>query len=212
MGITALKRRSILAATVLAASFALPGVQDALAAPTPGRIAIAVNLEADAAGAARTWRFEVADSNGAVVRSVSIPLSGEAPSVAMAIDDLPSGDYEVRPVLSSDLGLECANGALFRVSSGAAPVPVGPGGTGASFTITPCGASASSAILASVPSNDPIREIDAPSASYASGTGDSTINTTRNMAILAGSLTVLTVAFATLRSGVLRRRVPARNR
>ncbi len=207
-----MKRFTTLAATVLTASFAISGVQAALAAPTPGRIAIAVNLAADEAAAARTWRFEVADSAGDIVRSLAVPLSGEAPSVAMAIDDLPAGDYEVRPVLSSDLGLECANGVLFRVSSEAAPVPVRPTGTGANFTITPCGAGASSAVLASVPSDGAIREIDAPSASYVSGSGTSNINTTRNTVILASAMTMLTVAYATVRSGVLRRRVPVRNR
>lgn len=68
------------------------------------------------------------------------------------------------------------------------------------------------AVLASAPSNGSLRGIDAPSASHASGSGTSSINTTRNNVLLAGSLTMLTVGYATLRARVLRRCIPARSR
>ena len=200
-------RLSIVAATLLAATTAMAGNSLAAAAPAPGRIAISVNLQADSSAAARTWRFEVADANGTVVRSVSIPLSGEVPSATMAVDDLPAGDYVVRPVFSADLGLECAKGALFRVNSEAALVPVRPTGAGASFTITPCHGAIVAMAAASSP--DAKRAIGEPTSAFSSGSGTA-VHPARNLALLAGALTVLTVCFAAMRFGMLRRMAFAR--
>lgn len=169
------------------------------AEPAQGRVAVNVSLDAPADSAARTWRFELVDATGTVTRTISVPLSGELPDTVAAIEDVPQGDYTLRPVFSSDLGSDCATGAHFRVNSEAASVPVRPTGTGASFTISACEMSASTdanAITASMPAD--LRPFGEPTASLAIGSG-AEAHTTRNNVILAAGIAAITAAFAGLR-------------
>lgn len=191
------KKFSMVAAAALAMPLMLSGVESASAGPLPGRIAIAVNLDtSDTAAAARTWRFNVVDGTGHVVRTVSLPLSGELPSAAAAIDDLPAGDYEVHPVLSADLGTACSGPANFAIRAGDTAGTLGT--TSASFTITPCTA----AMRAMVPAiaNDVI--IDEPSTSQVTGTGDSSSTAPIALTLLVG-LGIVATALAAVRTGVL---------
>lgn len=194
---------AVIATPLLTAVLAAPGL--AQAAPTSGRIAVSVALDAPVDAAARTWRFELVDENGGVTSSVSIPLSGEAPRAIAAIDDVPAGDYVLRPVFSSDLGSDCATGAHYRVSSEAASVPVRPSGAGASFTISLCDSSAASA--AAVPASvrgAEVREVGEPSSVLPIGSGQQT-HGARNLVVLFSGLTVMAAGFAWLRGRSFRR-------
>lgn len=198
-------RLAVIATPLLSAVLAVPVATGiASAAPVNGRVAVSVALEAPPDAAARTWRFELVDASGDVASSISIPLSGEAPRAVAAIEDVPSGDYVLRPVFSSDLGSDCASGAHYRVNSEAAPVPVRPSGAGASFTISVCDSAIASAgaIPVSVHTNE-LREVGEPSSMLPIGSGQET-HGTRNLAVLFGGLALLATGFAWMRTRSLR--------
>lgn len=84
-----------------------------------GVVSVSVQLEADAAAAARTWRYEVVSASGLVVASLTANTSGDAPLHTVVTPELPYGFYTVRQVLGNDTRPACAAGVFYEV---AAPV------------------------------------------------------------------------------------------
>jgi hypothetical protein len=103
-----------------------------------GSIEIRATLDAGINAAARTWRYEVVNSAGAVVSTLNISTSGDAPTGAATVPNLPHGSYTVRQLLGSDTGASCAANLFYEVTTAATTVQLaGPSAT-ASFTIRPC--------------------------------------------------------------------------
>ncbi len=107
----------------------------------PSSIRVETLLDAGPDAAARTWRYEVVSPAGAVVATLQVSTSGDAPLGAAESAPLPPGIYAVRQVLGSDTALSCAGDAFYAVASPAGAVQVVDTSAGPAtvrFTITPC--------------------------------------------------------------------------
>jgi len=67
-----------------------------------GHLQVQATLDAGPDAAARTWRFEVVNTSGQVVGSLSLSTSGDAPTGSTSTAALPHGFYTVRQVLGGD--------------------------------------------------------------------------------------------------------------
>lgn len=126
----------------MAAAFALSGLARTSAAET-GAISIKVTLEAGPEAAARTWRFEVLNSAGAVVETLIAATSGEALSSTVSTGAISHGVYTVRQVLTNDTKANCEGGAFYEVAApagGSANVELAGPSLNVAFTIRPCSA------------------------------------------------------------------------
>lgn len=110
---------------------------------TTGQLAVQVTLQAGPGAAARTWRFEVVNSAGAVVQTLSLGTSGDAPTSSEASSALPYGVYTVRQILGSDTKLVCDATSFYEVTAPAGAqivVDLGSPRITVPFTIRPCAA------------------------------------------------------------------------
>ncbi|MGE3077168.1 MAG: hypothetical protein AB7N24_19630 [Dehalococcoidia bacterium] len=106
-----------------------------------GDIDISVNLNADIDAAARTWRFEVLNTSGQVVATLSANTSGDAPHDLVRALNLPLGFYTVRQVLGGDTATTCDSGAFYRVlapTSAQTTLELASNSVSVSFDIAPC--------------------------------------------------------------------------
>ncbi len=110
---------------------------------TTGQLAVQVTLQAGPGAAARTWRFEVVNSAGAVAQTLSLGTSGDAPTSSEATSALPYGVYTVRQILGSDTKLVCDATSFYEVTAPAGAqivVDLGAPRITVPFTIRPCAA------------------------------------------------------------------------
>ena len=110
---------------------------------TTGQLAVQVTLQAGPGAAARTWRFEVVTSAGAVAQTLSLGTSGDAPTSSEATSALPYGVYTVRQILGSDTKLVCDATSFYEVMAPAGAqivVDLGSPRITVPFTIRPCAA------------------------------------------------------------------------
>ncbi|MEP7216050.1 MAG: hypothetical protein ABI782_07330 [Anaerolineaceae bacterium] len=128
-----------------AAASAGAGQRSALAqAPAPtSQVAVQVTLQAGPTAAARIWRFEVVNSAGTVVQTLSLGTNGAAPTATESSLALPYGTYTVRQILGNDTKLACDAVSFYEVASppGAqATVELGSARVTVAFVIRPCAA------------------------------------------------------------------------
>lgn len=139
---TVFVRRDTPGVTRLAVSFA--GQQLAAADITfgaPAAIRVTATLDAGPDAAARTWRYEVRNAAGALVATLQLSTSGDAPTAAALTPSLPPGTYTVTHVLGADTALSCQPGVFYAVTSPAgavAPVELAGATVEVAFTIVPC--------------------------------------------------------------------------
>ena len=110
---------------------------------TTGQLAVQVTLQAGPGAAARTWRFEVVTSAGAVAQTLSLGTSGDAPTSSEATSALPYGVYTVRQILGSDTKLVCDATSFYEVTAPAGAqivVDLGSPRITVPFTVRPCAA------------------------------------------------------------------------
>ncbi len=125
-----------------------------------GQITVSATLAAGAHASARTWRFEVVDSAGAVVSSLSPGTSGDSPTGAATSPWLPYGSYTVRQVLGNDTRPSCGTGAFYAISSpldGTTTVTLAGPAAAAAFALLPCPEAPASLSVSSMPSGVAIR-------------------------------------------------------
>jgi hypothetical protein len=106
-----------------------------------GAVVVTVATDVTPDAAARTWRYEVVDTSGAVVDKLTVGTSGDAPRATATTRLLPYGYYTVRQVLGSDTKLACGSGAFYQVTgpvSGATTLELSASRADASFTIHLC--------------------------------------------------------------------------
>jgi hypothetical protein len=107
-----------------------------------GSIDVTVTVAGDANAAARTWRYEVLNANGAVVDTVEVGTSGDALTAAKSTIGLPYGSYTVRQVLGNDTKLSCSAGDAFYAvtdpATGAVPVDLNAAAAPVRFAIAVC--------------------------------------------------------------------------
>ncbi|MGI8926345.1 MAG: hypothetical protein ACR2HN_06830 [Tepidiformaceae bacterium] len=106
-----------------------------------GRVTVSATISPAAEAAGRTWRFEVVDARGAVVETLSLGTSADAPAGTAQGAPLAPGFYTVRQVLGKDTALACAEGVFYEVTSPAGAlerVDLGPGGVRVAFSISLC--------------------------------------------------------------------------
>lgn len=137
---------SLLTGFALSAVVFVGAGQSLASAQTPdatGQLAIQVTVLAGPAAAARTWRFEVVNSAGAAVQTLSVGTSGEAPTAAETTSPLPYGSYTIRQILGSDTRTICDATSFYEVASPAGAkttVELGSARVTVPFTIRPCAA------------------------------------------------------------------------
>jgi len=110
---------------------------------TTGQLAVQITLQAGPEAAARTWRFEVVTSAGAVAQTLSLGTSGDAPTSSEATSALPYGVYTVRQILGSDTKLVCDATSFYEVTAPAGAqivVDLGSPRITVPFTVRPCAA------------------------------------------------------------------------
>ena len=103
-----------------------------------GSLQVRATLDAGINAAARTWRYEVVDTAGAIVSTLNISTSGDAPTGSATVANLPHGAYTVRQVLGSDTGTSCSGSLFYQVASAATTVQLAGTSATADFTIRPC--------------------------------------------------------------------------
>jgi len=106
-----------------------------------GTVSVNVSLNAGPDAAARTWRYEVLSSSGAVVASLVANTSGDAPEMMVSSNPLPYGFYTVRQVLGGDTAAACTASSFYRVAapvSGATTIELAASRAVVNFTIAPC--------------------------------------------------------------------------
>lgn len=118
------------------------GASRASAAET-GAISINLTLQAGPEAAARTWRFEVVNTSGLVVETLSAGTSGDRLATTVTSGAVPRGFYTVRQVLTNDTKATCDGGAFYEVTApvGASTVVELAGAAlNVEFSIRPCAA------------------------------------------------------------------------
>ncbi len=106
-----------------------------------GQITVTATLAAEAHASARTWRFDVVDSSGAVVDSLSPGTSGDSPTGTATSAWLPYGSYTVRQVFGNDTLPSCSAGVFYAISSptgGTTAVVLSGSSASAAFELRPC--------------------------------------------------------------------------
>jgi hypothetical protein len=101
-----------------------------------------VRLEAEPSAAARTWSFDVVDSNGVTVVAAQVGTSGDQPIASAMTQPVPFGQYTVTPASSRDAAADCSGAAFYSVSPAAGiEVAVAPAGQASvQFTVRSCAA------------------------------------------------------------------------
>lgn len=139
---TVFVRRETPGTARLTVSFAgqqLAAADIAFGAAAPIRVTATLDAGPDAA--ARTWRYEVRNADGALVAALQLSTSGDAPTGAALTPVLPAGTYTVTQVLGADTALACGPGVFYAVTSPAgavALVELAGEAAEAAFTIVPC--------------------------------------------------------------------------
>jgi hypothetical protein len=108
-----------------------------------GQVRVRVTLDAGVDAAARTWRFEIANSSNQVVATLSAGTSGDAPVSIVSSAALPYGFYTVRQVLGSDTATSCSGSAFYEVVapvSAQTTLELAAASAQAAFEIRPCAA------------------------------------------------------------------------
>lgn len=137
---------SVISALILAAAGSIGVGQGSAFAQTPaptGQVTVQVSLQAGPTASARTWRFEVVTSTGAVVQTISLGTNGAAPTASEASMALPYGSYTVRQILGNDTKTACDAISFYEVSSPAGAQAVAEltsPRTTVAFVIRPCAA------------------------------------------------------------------------
>ncbi len=173
---------SLLAGFTVFAAASVPGARGTVSAQTPsptGEVAVQVTLQAGPTAAARTWRFEIVNTAGVVLQTLSLGTSGGALTSTETASGLPFGVYTVRQILGNDTKTACDAKAFYEVTSPiSAQLSVGAGAsrTTALFTIRPCPAlPANLQLLAPIdtiaPSPTPAAPIDEVRGSRNEGPG-----------------------------------------
>lgn len=103
-----------------------------------GVLQVQTTLSAGINAAARTWRYEVVDAAGAVVATLNVSTSGDAPTGAATTAALAHGSYTVRQVLGNDTATSCSGGAFYSVASPTRNVQLSTSNQAVAFTVTPC--------------------------------------------------------------------------
>lgn len=103
-----------------------------------GVIQVRATLNAGIDAAARTWRYEVVDASGAVVSTLNVGTSGDAPTGSATTAAIAQGTYTVRQVLGSDTATSCANGAFYAVSNPNRTIQLTSATQAIDFVVTPC--------------------------------------------------------------------------
>lgn len=132
----------LLLVLAMASAVALTGASRASAAET-GAISINLTLQAGPDAAARTWRFEVVNTSGTVVETLTAGTSGDRLATTVTTGAIPRGFYTVRQVLTNDTKATCDGGAFYEVTApvGASTVVELAGSAlGVQFVIRPCAA------------------------------------------------------------------------
>ncbi|HEX6030311.1 MAG TPA: hypothetical protein VFY90_02695 [Tepidiformaceae bacterium] len=103
-------------------------------------LAIGVQLEAESSAAARTWAFDILNSDGIGVAWTQVGVSGDQPVASVATQPLPFGHYTVRPAASRDAAANCAGTAFYTVSpaDGIGVEHLAGLGGSVQFTVRPC--------------------------------------------------------------------------
>ena len=126
----------------MASAVVLTGASRASAAE-PGAIAINLTLQAGPEAAARTWRFEVVNTSGLVVETLSVGTSGDRLAATVTTGAIPRGFYTVRQVLTNDTKATCDGGTFYEVTApvGASTVvELAGSAVSVEFSIRPCAA------------------------------------------------------------------------
>lgn len=103
-----------------------------------GAIQVRTTLNAGIDAAARTWRYEVVNASGAVVATLNVGTSGDAPTGSATTAALTQGSYTVRQVLGSDTATSCTGNAFYSVSNPNRNVQLTSASQAIDFIITPC--------------------------------------------------------------------------
>ncbi len=103
-----------------------------------GSIEVRTTLDAGINAAARTWRYEIVSAGGAVVATLNVSTSGDAPTGSAATAALPHGSYVVRQVLGNDTATTCAGGAFYSVAAPTRNVQLSSAAQAIDFIVTPC--------------------------------------------------------------------------
>ena len=103
-----------------------------------GAIQVRATLNAGIDAAARTWRYEVVNASGAIVATLNVGTSGDAPTGSATTAALAQGSYTVRQVLGSDTATSCTGTAFYSVSNPNRTVQLTTASQAVDFTITPC--------------------------------------------------------------------------
>jgi hypothetical protein len=106
-----------------------------------GLLQVQATLDAGPDAAARTWRYEVVNTSGQVVSTLSLSTSGDDPTGVASTAAIPHGSYTVRQVLGGDTRTSCAPGAFYAVTApagAATTVQLATETATVAFTIRPC--------------------------------------------------------------------------
>jgi hypothetical protein len=79
-------------------------------------LAVAVRLEAASSAAARTWSFDILNSDGVPVAWAQVGVSGDQPLASALTQPLPIGRNTVKPAGSRDAAAICAGTAFYTVT------------------------------------------------------------------------------------------------
>jgi hypothetical protein len=106
-----------------------------------GQLRVQATLDAGPDAAARTWRYEVVDTSGQVVSTLSLSTSGDAVTGVASTGAIPYGSYTVRQLLGGDTRTACVPGAFYEVTApagAATTIQLSQDETTVAFTIRPC--------------------------------------------------------------------------
>ena len=106
-----------------------------------GHLQVQATLNAGPDAAARTWRYEVVDTSGQIVSTLSLSTSGDDATGIASTGAIPHGSYTVRQVLGGDTRTACAPGAFYEVTApagAATTIQLSQDVATVAFTIRPC--------------------------------------------------------------------------
>jgi hypothetical protein len=106
-----------------------------------GQLQVQATLNAGPDAAARTWRYEVVNTSGQVVSTLSLSTSGDDATGIASTVAIPHGLYTVRQVMSADTRTACAAGAFYEVTAPAGAsttIDLNADTATVAFTIRPC--------------------------------------------------------------------------